>query len=229
MSSIILVTLTFYIWTLLLGAVGLGAMALSGLGSHSHSGHGTHGHSHGGHGHGGHAHGGHSHAGHANAGQAHAGHSNAGHTHGVHGAAAKTLWTFMSPRFLFSLCLGFGTAGVLLRPMLDGPVLFAAALLGGVVFERFVVSPLWNFTMRFASTPATMLESAIDEEATAVTSFDANGQGIVSIEVDGQIVQILATLRKDDRLLGGARVRAGQRVRVEAVDADKNCCTVSLL
>ena len=49
--------------------------------------------------------------------------------------------------------------------------------------------------MRFASTPASMLESAVTDEATAVTSFDANGQGIVSVEVDGQIVQILATLQ----------------------------------
>jgi hypothetical protein len=134
----------------------------------------------------------------------------------------------MSPRFLFSFFLGFGTSGELLRSFLSGPLLILASILGAIVFERLIVSPLWNFTMRFASTPANTLESAIADEATAVTSFDANGQGIVSLEVDGQVVQILATLQPNDRLLG-TRVRAGQRVRIEDVDAAKNSCTVSIL
>jgi hypothetical protein len=82
--------------------------------------------------------------------------------------------------------------------------------------------------MRFASLPAQTLESAITDEATAVTAFDANGQGIVAIEVDGQVQQILATLKPDDRLLG-TRVRAGQRLRIEDVDAERNRCTVTLL
>ena len=142
---------------------------------------------------------------------------------------SSTLWTITSPRFLFSLLLGFGTAGELLRPVLGGPLLIAAAVAGGVLFERLLVSPLWNFAMRFASAPAVTLESSVTDEATAVTSFDANGQGIVSLEVDGQVVQILATLRADDRALGAARVRAGQRVRIDEVDAEKNCCTVSLI
>jgi hypothetical protein len=134
----------------------------------------------------------------------------------------------MSPRTLFSLFLGFGTAGLLLRPVLGGVTLVLASILGGIIFERFIVSPLWNFTMRFASRPATTLESAIADEATAVTSFDANGQGIVSLEVDGHVVQILATLQANDRLLG-SRIRAGQRLRIESVDEVKNCCTVSVL
>ncbi|HEY9225227.1 MAG TPA: hypothetical protein VIP11_01185, partial [Gemmatimonadaceae bacterium] len=110
----------------------------------------------------------------------------------------------------------------------SGPLLVLAAIAGGIVFERVIVSPLWNFTMRFASKPASTLESAIADEATAVTAFDNNGQGIVSIEVDGQVVQILATLQPNDRLLG-TRIRAGQRVRIEEVDAAKNCCTVSVI
>lgn len=134
----------------------------------------------------------------------------------------------MSPRLLFSLALGFGASGLLLRPMVGGPLLLAGAALGAVVFDRFLVSPLWNFTMRFASKPAATLESAVSDEATAVTSFDNNGEGIVSLEVDGQVVQILATLQKNDRLLG-TRVRAGQKVRIEEVDTEKNCCTVSLI
>jgi hypothetical protein len=47
--------------------------------------------------------------------------------------------------------------------------------------------------------------------------------------VDGQIQQILATLSANDRLLAGARVRAGQRLRIEDVDAERNRCTVTIL
>ena len=210
-----------YTSSLLLGAAGLGVMALGGLGHRGHAGSGAHSHGHvAGHGHGAiHLHGV-KHPGHARVG---------GSALGARSAVSNTLWAITSPRFLFSLVLGFGTAGELLRPMLGGPLLFAAALAGGVLFERVLVSPLWNFAMRFASAPAVTLESAVSDEATAVTSFDANGQGIVSLEVDGQVVQILATLRADDRALGTSRVRAGQRVRIEEVDAEKNRCTVSLI
>lgn len=210
-----------YTSSLLLGAAGLGVMALGGLGHRGHAGSAARGHGHAsGHGHGAvHVH-----------GVKHPGHSHvAGNAATARDAMSNTLWTITSPRFLFSLVLGFGTAGELLRPMLGGPLLFAAALAGGVLFERILVSPLWNFAMRFASAPALTLESAVSDEATAVTSFDANGQGIVSLEVDGQVVQILATLRPDDRALGTGRVRAGQRVRIEDVDAAKNRCTVSLI
>jgi hypothetical protein len=210
-----------YISSLLLGAAGLGAMALGGLGHRGHAGRAAPGHGHaGGHGNGAiHVH-----------GVKHPGHAPvASNAASARGAVSNTLWAITSPRFLFSLVLGFGTAGELLRPMLGGPLLFAAAIAGGLLFERVLVSPLWNFAMRFASTPAVTLESAVTDEATAVTSFDANGQGIVSLEVDGQVVQILATLRPDDRALGTARIRAGQRVRIEDVDAAKNRCTVSLI
>jgi hypothetical protein len=206
-----------YISSLLLGAAGLGVMALGGLGHRGHAGSAARGHGHG------------NAPGHAH-GVRHPGHVHvAGHAPTARDAMSSTLWTITSPRFLFSLALGFGTAGELLRPVLSGPLLIAAAVAGGVLFERLLVSPLWNFAMRFASTPAVTLESAVSDEATAVTSFDVNGQGIISLEVDGQVVQILATLRPDDRLLGAARVRAGQRVRIDEVDAAQNRCTVSLI
>jgi hypothetical protein len=218
-----------YLASLLLGVLGLGAMALSGLG---HQGHGTQGHGHGQgdglHGHAGDAHVGH--GGHAPA------HGNAhGNAHGSHhaqdhgGARDSLIWSLMSPRILFSLALGFGATGELVRPFLSGGLVrTAVAVLGAVVFDRFIVTPLWNFTMRFASQPALTLESAVADEATAVTAFDSNGQGIISVEVDGQIVQVLATLQPADRSLG-VRVRAGQRVRIEDVNATAGCCTVSLM
>jgi hypothetical protein len=215
-----------YISSLLLGAIGLAAMAISGLGHQGHThGQGGHGHAgHGGAGHGdGHGNGAHSHAGHAIANGA------GGAKHAGRGGRDSFLWALMSPRILFSLALGFGAAGELVQPIFPGGVFRAIAALGGaLVFERFFVTPLWNFAMRFASQPALTLESAITDEATAVTAFDANGQGIVSVEVDGQIVQVLATLLPADRSLG-VRVRAGQRVRIEDVNAAASRCTVSLI
>lgn len=206
-----------YITSLALGAAGLGFMALSGLGARGHAG-AAHGHA-GGH----HAH--ISHAQHAHGG------SHRGHEH-AHADApnpfARTLWTVASPRFLFSFLLGLGLTGELLRTHLPAGALLGAAVLGAIVFERAFVTPLWNLSMRFASKPADTLDSALSDEAVAVTAFDTNGQGIVSVEVDGQIVQILATLQRSDRQLG-VRVRAGQRVRIEDVNTTANQCTVSLL
>lgn len=213
-----------YTSTLLLGAAGLVVMALGGLGRHAggarHSGVGHQG----GHNLGGARHGGGHHAGHNHAGHTHAG-SAAPHV-GFKQAAARTLWTFASPRVLFSLFLGFGTSGSLFRPVLPEPLLLVTALFGAVVFERAIVGPLWSATLRFASEPAATLESSVTDLATAVTSFDANGQGIVALEVDGQVVQVLGTLQSVDRELG-VSVRAGQRVRIESVDAERNRCTVS--
>jgi translation initiation factor IF-1 len=91
-----------------------------------------------------------------------------------------------------------------------------------------LVAPLWRFTHRFESSPALTLESAITDDAQAVSSFDARGQGLVAIELDGQVVQVLGTLRSED-LQAGVRVRAGDRLRIEAVDGARNRCTVSYL
>jgi len=209
-----------YISSLLLGAVGLGAMALGGLGTH-----GGHGHS-AGHAHGAHTPGGsHVHGVHAHDASAHSVQARSASAPGI---TPSLVWLLSSRCLVFSLLLGFGAAGELVRPFAGGVVQAAVAALGAVLFERFLVTPLWNFSMRFASAPAQTLESAVTDEATAVTAFDAQGHGIVSLEVDGQIVQVLATLRATDRELGG-RIRAGQRVRIEDVNADQNRCTVSLL
>jgi hypothetical protein len=134
----------------------------------------------------------------------------------------------MSPRLLFSVCLGFGMTGLVTRGMLDGLPLLAAAIAGGVLFEAVLVRPLWNSLFTFASNPALTLESAVSGEATAVTNFDGNGQGLIAIEMDGQIVQLLGTLQADDRAMA-VRVSAGTKLRIEDVDAARNRCTVSLL
>jgi hypothetical protein len=129
----------------------------------------------------------------------------------------------------FSVLLGMGVSGRALRPVFDGgPLLFVAALGLGLIFEGVLVRPLWNLAFRFASRPALTLESCVEDEATAVTAFDRNGQGIIAVDLDGQMVQLLATLGADDRALGAA-VRAGDRVRIADVDSARNRCTVSVL
>jgi hypothetical protein len=138
------------------------------------------------------------------------------------------LLSLMSPRLLFSVALGLGTAGLLLRGILPEPILLFASLVIGVLFERAIVAPVWNLTFRFESKAASTLESSIMDEATAVTSFDQNGQGLIAIEVDGQMVQLLGTLQSGDRAMN-VKVPVGARLRIEDVDAARNRCTVSLI
>ncbi|HEX7942629.1 MAG TPA: hypothetical protein VF488_12530, partial [Gemmatimonadaceae bacterium] len=204
-----------------LGGTGLAAMAVGGLAQLGHAGHGGHG-----------AHGGHaSHAGHAHTGQhsAHAGHgaSHAAHTHHAQHAneqGAGRLMSLLSPRVLFALLVGFGAGGLLATP-LGEPWRAGAAILAAAAFEGLLVGPLWRLLFRFESAPAATLESAIEDDARAVMGFDANGQGLVALDVDGQIVQLLATLAPDDRARG-ARIRSGDVVRVSSIDAARNRCTV---
>jgi hypothetical protein len=208
--------MNLYSFTLALGSAGLAVMALSGLGHSVTHGHG-HGHAHGqgngqGHGHGhGHAHG-------------------HGHTAGAHGhahlqdAAQRAAWTLLSPRLLFSLLVGFGAAGLIARDV-AAPWRALLAVGGALLFERALVRPIWNLAMRFASTPALTLESCIDDEARAVTNFDEQGQGLIAVELDGRVIQLLGTLRRDDQTTG-MRVRAGDPVWIEDVDGTRNRCTV---
>src|SRR5215208_5451388 len=141
---------------LALGGVGLAGMAVGGLGRHGH-GHGD-AHGHAGHaGHDGHGHfgPGHAHTSHdaGSHGVAHGHGQTGGHAPGQHGHHAgeshgNPLLSLMSPRLLFSVALGLGTAGLLLRGVLVEPILFAAALGAGILFERAVVAPIWNLTFR---------------------------------------------------------------------------------
>jgi hypothetical protein len=214
-----------YTFSLALGGIGLGTMAVAGLGSRGHGEHGG-GHSGGAHHLGG--------AGHAHIGHGHAP-ATGSHHHDVADIRAlqapgigRGLGALVSPRIIFSFLVGFGAGGVLLRNTIGGIFLFAGALAAGVLLERLLVAPLWRFAHRFESSPALTLESSITDDAHAVSSFDARGQGLVAIELDGQVVQVLGTLRSED-LQAGVRVRAGDRLRIEAVDGARNRCTVSYL
>ncbi|MDQ6737760.1 MAG: hypothetical protein M3Z30_08685 [Gemmatimonadota bacterium] len=210
-----------YTFSLALGGAGLLAMAATGL---SHS--GTHAPGHASAPHSEHA------AGSHEAGAPHgyqAAHSvshNLAHTSAHAGGFKSAILALASPRLLFSLLVGFGLTGIVARPFLDGILLVLVALLGGIMFERVLVAPLWRLMFRFASNPAVTLESSLMGEAHAASGFDNNGQGLVAIEVDGQIVQCLGTLQADDLALG-VRVRAGDVLRVEEVETARNRCIVS--
>jgi hypothetical protein len=214
-----------YGFSLALGATGLAAMAIGGVANIGHAGHG-----HGGHGHAGNGHVGP--AGHAHTAEMHAGHAHAGHAHSVsaHGAPAHPsparLFSLLSPRVLFALLVGFGAGGLLASP-LGEPWRAGAAVLAAAAFEGLFVGPLWRMLFRFESSPAATLESTIEDDARAVMGFDANGQGLVALDLDGQIVQLLATLSADDRARG-ARVRSGDLVRVSSIDAARHRCTVRI-
>lgn len=207
----------FYVLSLATGATGLAAMAIVGLSHTGHPGHGHAGDAHGGHvGHGHVGHVGHAHSGHAHSGQAHRGDAHAG--------TASWMQSLLSPRVLFALMVGFGAGGMLSEP-LGEPWRLGAAILGAAVFEALFVGPIWRFLFRFESTPAVTLESSIEDDARAVTGFDADGCGLVAVDVDGQIVQLLATLTPDDRARG-VRIRTGDVVRIADVDAARGRCTV---
>jgi hypothetical protein len=207
-----------YLFSLALGGAGLATMAA--IGAAGGAGHGAHGagvhHGHaGGHvGHHGHLHGG-------RAGAAH--HA----APGIKAAPAGPRWTLLlSPRVLFSVLVGFGAVGLALRSLLGGPWLLGAAAAGGLALEMLVIAPAWNFLLNFASRPALTLDHGIMDEAEAVTAFNAQGDGLVKLIVDGQVVQLLGTLTAPERE-AGVRVKAGDRLVVEAVDGGRQRCTVS--
>jgi len=157
--------------------------------------------------------------------QGHGGH-HVGDGHGHGESAFGRLTALLSPRLLFSFLVGVGATGILARSFLVEPLLLGAALLGGVGFEKILIGPIWKFLFRFESRPALTLGSAILEEAEAVTDFDAEGQGLIKLELDGQVVQLLGTLTAEARA-AGHRIRRGDRLRIEEVDDARNSCLVS--
>jgi hypothetical protein len=227
---------------LLIGAVGLLAQTVLGM-----AGHGGHGHDHGG----AHAHGidfelPHGHMGHAGPVSGHPGAATApaapghgashcqanGHSHvelTVSQRAATALWTLFSPLTIFSVCVGAGATGILTRAMIGKPLFVAlAAIVGGVLFYSILVKPLWGLIFKFASKPAETLSGAVAREAVATGRFDADGQGIVRVTIDGEYVRLLARLDREDREKGIA-VLSGDKLVVTSVDEKRNRCIVTRL
>jgi hypothetical protein len=213
---------------LYIGLVGLAAQAFLGF---AHAGHGAHaGH----HGHTGGTHGGHT-GDHGGSSPSHHGqHNGQDHSHSQGHSSEKTvtsplapLWALFSPLTIFSLCLGAGVTGMLAQSYLRNTLLVAIlALIGGTIFYRALVRPLWSLILNFASKPAESLGGALAKEAEAVTRFDAGGKGLVRVIVDGQIVQLLAHLETDDRE-NGVTVAPGEKLVVTGIDGAKNSCRVA--
>lgn len=118
---------------------------------------------------------------------------------------------------LFGFCPGMGGAGLVLQSAakLSPGLIFALALLAGWALYRLVIKPLMVLTLRFASKPATTLSGAAGQEATADSRFDAKGQGIVTLTVDGHLVRLLATLDSEPQPVeaGGKFVSFPRRSR----------------
>jgi hypothetical protein len=183
---------------------------------------------------------------HVRGGHTHHGLPSAGHLHrpgrgaplkgkiragGKGGGLAHLMAGLISPVVIFSLLLGFGATGVLMRPLAAHWPLFLLPLIavaGAGLFERCLVLPFWNFLFGFASTPARTLESLVLEEGRAVTNFDASGHGLIVVDLDGQVRQLLGNLAPEERT-AGERVRSGDRLFIRAVDTRRNSCTVSRL
>jgi hypothetical protein len=216
-----------YIFCVVLGAAGMAAMAFLGFTSSHGGGHHTHdtsGHE---------MHGIGAPHGHAITHAAPHAHHVAPHSHAHHDAShthqdswRSSVWSWLSPRVLFNFLVGFGATGLIVERLV-GPVLaLPIAVVGGVAFEALVVRPIFNSLFQFESGPAQTLESALMSEGRAVTGFDTKGNGLISLELGGEVVQVLGTQLSQERA-AGVRIRVGDTVRIEEVDSKRNRCTVS--
>ncbi len=205
---------------LLIGALGFLAMTLLGA-------------LHGGGGHGGHSHGsiGHGAVGHGAIGYGHAGH---GHLHVPKGlekvskGKGSSLLMLLSPIDLFAMALGAGAAGLLLRASVSSSTLPWYALVGALVFNFLIVKPIFALAFKFVSPQSEGLEGTVDRDAIAVTRFDPQGKGLVQLTMDGQIVQLLASLDVAELELGDG-VSKGDAVRIVEIDAKRNTAKVTKL
>jgi hypothetical protein len=219
----------------LVGALGFLAMTFLGvgrIGGHSSSHSGSHAGS-------GHASG----AGHAGVGHAHPG-AQSGHHAPSGGArvtspkagsartqgsgqsnAALRLLASISPLEFFTYCLGFGATDLLLQSM-AGSWTLTVAIIGALVFNFVIVKPLMSLLVKYQTPPSIGLEGTVANEAEALSTFDPQGRGLVRLTLDGQLVQLLATLESTEHHRGVV-VSKGDKVVILEVDATKNQCRVS--
>ncbi len=143
-------------------------------------------------------------------------------------AAHPSGWRFIpSPRAVFSVLAlygAFGNAGVHAFH-LSFVVAALASALPALLVERLLVRPLWNLVFRLEAPACSPLEQLTLSEAEAVTPF-RNGRGMVSTVRDGRRVQLVATLRDDQRT---QPVKVGSRLLIEDVDAANERVTVSIV
>ena len=132
-----------------------------------------------------------------------------------------------SPRAVFSVLALYGAFGNALVHAAHLPRALAAGIAIGpaLLTEWLLIRPIWNLVFRFQGKASTPLEELILAEAHAVVPF-RNGRGLVATVRDGRRVQLSARLSGDQ---AAAPVAVGQRLRIEDVDARRECVTVSVL
>ena len=145
---------------------------------------------------------------------------------GIKAAKGKKPWWLISPVDVFALCMGAGAAGELLKHALSPTLLAWAAVVGALVFNLAVVKPLLGSLLMFGSRESEGLEGQVARPAEALTRFDASGRGLVRLTMDGQFVQLMATLEPEE-LGRGVRVAKGDEVLVVGVDGARNTCRVT--
>lgn len=89
-----------------------------------------------------------------------------------------------------------------------------------------MVKPLMGFLLGFASNPSEGAEALVSRPAEAITKFDEQGRGLVRLTLDGQHVQLLATLESDETTKG-VTVSKGDELIVLEVDPHRNVCRVT--
>ena len=136
-------------------------------------------------------------------------------------------WWALSPFDLLAYATGAGAAGEILRQNGLAPnVQLIGAILGALVFNFGIARPVLDALLKFESRQSDGLEGQVAREARAETRFDAQGRGLVSLALDGQIVQVLASLDRDERERG-TTVARGDTLLVLDVDAARNTCRVT--
>ena len=134
------------------------------------------------------------------------------------------LLTWLSPAYICGAIIGFGAAGTLVSPFLQGWLRLAVAIAGAYIICFLCIRPLLTGLQKWASLPAKTLTDAMLENGTAVTDFDSKGYGLVRLNLDGQIVQLLGQLAPEEQ--SGSRVRSGEILFVRSVDPAKQRCVV---
>jgi hypothetical protein len=170
------------------------------------------------------------------AGHGHAGHGHGSHHHGIQGIkgglrarGSDFLWTLLSPLTIFSICLGMGLTGLLLKHHNPhAPISALAAALGGLALYAVIVRPIWNLVFRFATQPSRALEGSTAQSVEAISRFDASGKGLVRLTIDGQVVRILAQLETDEKTQA-PEIQPGEKLTITSVDGRTNTCRVARL
>lgn len=156
------------------------------------------------------------------------GHAKVAHAKTGHGKGVKFRpWWALSPFDLLAYCTGAGALGEILRQSgQSAAVQLLGAVVGALLFNFALAKPVLNGLLRFESPGSDGLEGSVAREAEAVTRFDAEGRGLVRLALDGQIVQVLGVLDRDERERGVV-VAKGDALLVIDVDAARNRCRVT--